>query len=171
MLVMKKLLEKDFLGKWNTLPPVPEDKLGNVNCHKFVLYVIGKISWEEMVSDADEQKESGADFTFGEKARSISDTSFTPVEDLKSLLSLANESLDVGKCNVGQILDAQTGEMAHSFIIKRESDNKHICFDKPGFKYMFEINDLESILNFVNKNGEKSNQNQKWRFIPTDDFR
>jgi hypothetical protein len=85
---MKKILEKDSLDKWNAIPPIPADKIRNVNCHKFVLYIIGKMSWEEMISDADKQKESGADFTFGDKALSISDISFISVKDLKSLLSL-----------------------------------------------------------------------------------
>lgn len=163
---MNKFLEKDSSGNWNTIPPVPADKMGNVNCHKFVLYIIGKISWEEMVSDAQAQKEVDIDFTFGDMARSISDISFIPVKTLESLLLFANESCKAGKSYIGQILDAQTGKMAHSFIVSRESDDKYICFDKLGFKYPFEINDLEKILNFVNKDGEKSNQNQKWRFIP-----
>ncbi|HUD04068.1 MAG TPA: hypothetical protein VMR73_01080 [Candidatus Paceibacterota bacterium] len=53
---MNKFLEKDVTGNWNTVPPIPDDKIKNVNCHKFALYVIGKISWEEMISNPDAQK-------------------------------------------------------------------------------------------------------------------
>ena len=120
-----------------------------------------------MISDPNEQKKFGPDFTFGDKARRVSGMPFTLVESLQTLLELANQSCEVGKSYVGQIIDAQTGEMAHSFIVERKTENEYICFDKPGFKYPFEINDLEKILNFVNKDGEKSNQNQKWRFIPS----
>ena len=163
---MKTFLNKDSFGNWNTIHTVPVNKLGNVNCHKFVLYTIGKISWKEMVSE----KEIEDDFTFSEMARNISDVPFTFVENLPSLLSLANNSCEIEKVYVGQILDTQTNKMAHSFIIQRESDGKYTCFDKPGFKYPFGIHSLKKILNFVNKDGEKSNQNQKWRFIPANNF-
>ena len=123
-----------------------------------------------MVSDVRLQKESGIDFTFGETARNISNTEFTTIKDLPSLILIANKNCKIGNTYVGQILDAQTGEMAHSFIIQRESKDKYVCFDKPGFKYPFNMSDLEKILNFVNKDGEKSNQNQKWRFVPIDNF-
>ncbi|MBI2097548.1 MAG: hypothetical protein HYT46_01245 [Candidatus Vogelbacteria bacterium] len=163
-----KFLKKDSLGNWNTIPPIPADKVGDVNCHKFVLYVIGKISLEEMISDARMQKDAGADFTFGETARSISNIPFTPVKTLESLFLFANENCEIGKDYVGQILDVQTEEMAHSFIVQREPSDQYICFDKPGFKYPFAVSDLETVLNFVNKDGEKSNQNQNWRFMPLD---
>jgi hypothetical protein len=85
---------------------------------------------------------------------------------VESLYLLADQNCEIGKNYVGQILDAQTGEMAHSFIVQRGSTDQYICFDKHGFKYSFAVSNLETILNFVNKDGEKSNQNQKWRFIP-----
>ena len=163
---MKTFLEKDTTGHWNTTPPVPAEKMNQVNCHKFVLYAIGKISWEAMISNPSEQQATGDDFTFGEKIRLISDLSYTTIKDEESLRGLAQKSCEIGKTYVGQVLDAQTGEMAHSFIIHRESENKYTCFDKPGFKYSFEVSDLNTILNFVNKDGEQSNKNQKWRFIP-----
>ena len=167
---MKKSLEKDSLGSWNTIPPVPADEIKNVNCHKFVLYVTGKISWEEMISDPNIQEDNGIDFTFGNIYQNISDISFIPIKNLKDLLLLTDNSCEIGKSYVGQILDAQTGGMAHSFIIQKKSDGKYICFDKPGFKYLFSVYGLEKIINFVNKDGEKSNQNQKWRFVPINDF-
>lgn len=159
------ILKKDSLDKWNTIPPISEDKIVNVNCHKFILYVIGKISWEEMTSNVQEQKDSGIDFTFGEIAKKISDKPFNYINNLESLILLANKDCKMEKCYIGQILDSQTKEMAHSFIIKRELD-KYICFDKPGFKYQFNVSNLEKILNFINKDGERSNLNQEWRFIP-----
>lgn len=162
---MNKFLKKDSLDNWNTIPPIPADKIGNVNCHKFVLYVVGKMSLEEMISDAQIQKDSGADFIFGEMARSISNIQFTLIKSLESLLLFANENCEIGKVYVGQIQDAQTGEMAHSFIVRRESSDQYTCFEKTGFKYPFAVSDFEAILNFVNKDGEKSNQNQKWRFV------
>ncbi len=161
---MDKFLKRDAAGNWNTIPPVPDDKIQNVNCHKFVLYVIGRISWEEMISDA--QKESGIDFTFGEQARNISDIPYALVKNFESLYLLANTNCKSGESYIGQILDAETGEMAHSFIIEKQPNGKYTCFDKIGFKYPFSIHELGTMLDFVNKDGIKSYQNQKWRFVP-----
>lgn len=148
-----KFLIKDEVGNWNTIPPVPSEKIRNVNCHKFVLYVTGHISWEEMVSDSQVQKDAGLDFTFGEKVRSTSDAPFTLVKDAQSLYSLADMNCEVEKSYIGQVLDAETGEMAHSFIIERGSDGKYMCFDKQGFKYPFSVHELGTMLDFVNKDG------------------
>ncbi len=161
-----KFLTKDDAGNWNTIPPVSNDKIKNVNCHKFVLYVIRRISWEEMISDSQAQKDAGLDFTFGEKVRDTSGAPFTLVGDIKSLYSLAAMNCEPGKFYVGQILDAETGEMAHSFIIEKGWNDKYTCFDKQGFKYPFSVHELETMLDFVNKDGIKSYQNQKWRFVP-----
>ncbi len=145
-------------GKWNTEPPVADDKLGNINCHKFTLYVIGKISWEEMVADNDK--------IYGAEARAISDIQFIQINSLASLLKFASECCKIGEFYVAQILDANTDEMAHSFILKQESLNNFICYEKQGFKYPFTVQGLETILDFVNKDGVRSNENQKWRFVP-----
>ncbi len=163
---MNKFLKKDVTNNWNVIPPVPSDKMRNINCHKFILYVIGSISSEEMISDSQIQKDTGFDFTFGEQARSISNVPFTLVEDLESLYLLADKNCEIGKGYVGQILDAQTGEMAHSFILEKESDGKYTCFDKQGFKYPFSVHELGTLLDFINKDGEKSYKDQKWRFVP-----
>jgi len=162
---MEKFLAKDVDGNWNTIPPVPADKIREVNCHKFVLYVIDHISWEDMILDSQVQKEKGLDFTFGELARSISHDPFTLVNNLESLNSLVEKSCESGKSYIGQILDAETEETAHSFILEKDRDGLCTCYDKPGFKYPFSVHTLEDIFNFVNKDGEKSNQNQKWRFV------
>jgi hypothetical protein len=159
-------LQKDTTGIWNTIPPVPPEKIGNVNCHKFVLYGIGKISWEEMISDPSEQKRECTDFTFGEQARLISDIPYTLIKDEESLSLLIQKNCEIGKIYVGQVRDVKTGEMAHSFILKKETENAYTCFDKPGFKYPFAVSDLNAILNFVNRDGEQSNKNQEWRFVP-----
>ena len=143
------------------------NKIYNVNCHKFVLYVIGRISWDEMISDPSEQRVAGKDFTFGDKISSISDCEYKLIIDEENLQKLAN-NCEIGKFYIGQVRDAQTGEMAHSFILKRESDSGYVCFDKPGFKYPFAVSDLATIINFVNKDGEQSNKNQLWRFVPLD---
>lgn len=119
-----------------------------------------------MISDPSEQQVKGVDFTFGEKIRSISDIPYALVESEESLTKLAQKDCEISKVYVGQILDIQTGEMAHSFMVTRESENNYICFDKPGFKYPFAMSDLNDILNFVNKDGEQSNKNQNWRFVP-----
>lgn len=161
-----KFLKKDETDNWNTIPPVPTDKIKNVNCHKFILYVIGRLSWEEMISDSKVQEEKGFDFTFGDKAREISNMPFTMVRDIQSLYSLADKSCDLGKPYIGQILDSQTGEMAHSFIVEKAPDGIYTCLDKQGFKYPFSIHEMGKLLDFVNKDGVKSYQNQKWRFVP-----
>jgi len=161
---MNRFLKKDQTGNWNTVPPVPADKVVNINCHKFVLYVIGRISYEIMISDPKNKR--GNDFTFGDEALSISNIPFTPIKDLESLHLLAEKSCDMGKSYVGQIRDAQTGEAAHSFIVERDLNGKYTCNEKRGFKHSFSVHDLDTILNFVNKDGEKSNQNQNWRFVP-----
>lgn len=160
---MNKFLEKDTDGNWNTIPPVPSPKIKNVNCHKFVLYSIGIISWEEMVSDPSEQKTAGKDFTFGKQVRLISDLPYTLTRNEKELAIFAQEKCEIGNTYVGQILDIQTGEMTHSFLVKKESEDTYTCFDKSGFKYPFMVSDLNTILNFVNKDGEQQNKNQKWR--------
>lgn len=163
---MNKFLEKDINVNWNTIPPVPVEKVMNVNCHKFVLYAIGQISWEEMISDPSVQKAMGTDFTFGEKIQSISDITYTLIKDEEELNLLAQKNCEIGKVYISQILDVETKEMAHSFLVKRESKDKYVCFDKPGFKYPFTVSDANTILNFVNKDGEQPNKNQEWRFVP-----
>lgn len=162
---MSKFLEKDTYGNWNTIPPVPVEKVKNVNCHKFVLYGIGTISWQEMVSDPREQKDKGIDFTFEKKIRLISDTPYTFISDEESLNLLAQDSCEISRVYVGQIFDVPTKETTHSFLVKRESEEKYLCFDKPGFIYPFTVSNLTTILNFVNKDGHQSNKNQNWRFI------
>ena len=110
---MDIFLKKDPLNNWNTVPPVPVDKIGNVNCHKFILYIIGKISWEDMVSDVRLQKESGIDFTFGETARNISNTEFTTIKDLPSLILIANKNCKIYKAEVvnsNTIIKKEPGE-------------------------------------------------------------
>jgi hypothetical protein len=171
MIKMSKFLQKNSGGNWNTTPPVSVEKIKNVNCHKFVLYTIGKISWEEMISDPSEQQARGFDFTFRDTIRAISDIPYALIGDGEDLTEIAQKECGVGKSCVGQILDAETGEMAHSFMVTRESENNYICFDKPGFKYPFAVSDLNTILNFVNKDGEQSNKDQKWRFIPLDSIK
>lgn len=164
---MKELLKKDLNDTWNTVPPASLDKIKNVNCHKFILYIIGKISFDEMVYNPNSHEDEGLDFIFGEKARIISDVQFTQVEDLESLYELVGKSCEAGEVYVGQILDLETKEVAHSFLIKHMSDTKYTCFDKPGFKYPFKVHEIRSIFDFINKDGEKPYHNQQWRFIPT----
>ncbi len=161
-----KFLKQYEVDIWNTIPPIPDDKIKNVNCHKFILYILGSISREEMISDSQTQKEAGLDFTYGEKARNISNIPFTFVKDLQSLYSLADKVCESEGSYIGQILDAETDEMAHSFVLEKGFDGKYTCFGKQGFKYPFSVQELGSILDFVNKDGVKSYQNQKWRFIP-----
>lgn len=162
---MNMILEKEENGNWNTIPPVPPELVKNVNCHKFALFAVGKISSEKMISDPLAQKKMGEDFTFGEKIRSISNSTFSLVSNEDELKILADNNCEVGKLYLGQIRDTQTSEMAHSFILKRESADEYVCFDKSGFKYPFEVSNLNTILNFVNKDDEKSNLNQEWRFV------
>lgn len=168
--MLETFLQKDSNGHWNTIPPVPKDKIGNVNCHKFILYIIGRISFDEMISDSKVQKGSGLDFTFGEMARNISGAPFVSIQDIKSLYEFAEKNLGSVEAYIGQILDTQTNEMAHSFIVERESD-KFTCLDKQGFKYPFTVYDMKIILDFVNKDGERPYLNQKWRFLSLNDLK
>lgn len=166
---MHTFLQKDSLNNRNTIPQVPADKISNVNCHKFVLYVLGRISWNEMVSDTQiqEKADPSFDFTFGKQARSISDKEFISIKDADSLYELANRDCELGKAYVGQILDSETGDLAHSFMVERMPNGTYMCSDKQGFKhYPFSVHELGTLLDFVNKKGEISYQNQKWRFIP-----
>lgn len=163
--IMKTFFEKDSLGNWNTLPPVPEDKIKNVNCHRFILYLVGKMTWEEMTSDAKAQKEAGREYIYSKQAMNISNEPFYPVNDKAELYSLADIYCKIDETYIGQILDTETDELAHSFLSTRELDNKYSCFDKPGFLYPFKIYELGELLDFVNKDGEKPYRNQKWRFI------
>lgn len=136
---MKRFLEKDFNGNWNTIPPVHEDKLRDVNCHRFTLYTLGKMSWDEMVSDAGLQKEAGKEFIFSKAALEISDLEFHPINNLDDLVQYLSENCELDKYYIGQILDVGTQELAHSFIIQKTENNKFKCFDKPGFKYPFSV--------------------------------
>ena len=163
---MNSTLKQQPNGDWNAVPPVPAEKINNVNCHKFVLYSIGQISWDELISDPKEQKIASLDFTYNDKVKEISHLPFTYIEDFEALISLANSSCVSERRYVGQIQDSKTYEMAHSFIIVRNSTGDFVCYDKPGFKYPFAVHGLSEIYNFVNKDGEKSNQNQNWRFVP-----
>lgn len=162
---MKKFLEKDSRGNWNTLPPVPEDRLLDVNCHRFVLYTLGKMSWDEMVSNAKEQKEAGEEFIFNKAALEISSLEFTPINNLDKLVLYLNQNCEINKPYIGQILDVGTQELAHSFIIQKTENNKFECFDKPGFKYPFRVYDVKEIYEFINKDGEQPYKNQIWRVI------
>lgn len=119
-----------------------------------------------MVSDPIKQKEEGVDFTFIDKIILPSSISYTLINNEQDLSEFVHKVCEMGKVYVGQVFDIDTGELAHSFILKIESDTKYICFDKPGFKYSFTVSDLDTILNFTNKYGEQSNKNQKWRFVP-----
>ncbi len=164
-------LKKDESGTWNTSPAVPEEMLPNVNCHKFVLFALGKISFDELKSDPAEMKKSDPafDVAYAGKALEISDAGFTAVPDATSLIALADRECGAGKTCVGQIKDSKTGEMAHSFIVEKDLDGKYMCQEKMGFKhYPFEVREIGSLLEFVNDKGEKSYQNQLWRFIPLD---
>lgn len=163
----KFFLIKDASGNWNTTPPVIPEKIKNVNCHKFVLYAVDKITYKQMISEPAEQQSVSADFTFGELARSISDTPYTLIRNEDDLVRVADKC-EIGKTYIGQIIDRETREMTHSFITVRETANSFTCFDKPGFKYPFAVSELNAILNFVNKDGEKSNRNQEWRFVPVE---
>jgi hypothetical protein len=158
-------LVQDGEGNRNTIPPVPADKLKNVNCHKFVLYAIGALSWEDMISNPNVQKEAGLDYTFGEKLKGLSDIPFTLILDKQQLYALASGQCAIGQKCVGEILDTETKEMAHSFILEREDENTYTCFDKQGFKYPFNVCELGELLDFVNKDGVKAYQNQEWRFV------
>ncbi len=167
-MLIDKYLQKDDSDNWNLIPPVSLELLRNINCHKFVLFVIGAISRDELLTDPKTQKANDPtiDFTFGKKALAISQKEFTSISNVENLLNVANKECQGGKAYVGQILDAKTGELAHSFIVEKNSDRKFVCFEKTGFKhYPFNVHGLESLLDFVNEKGEKSYQDQKWRFV------
>ncbi|MEN9621916.1 MAG: hypothetical protein RLZZ67_350 [Candidatus Parcubacteria bacterium] len=166
---MDTFLHKDTSGTWNTIPPIPSDLLPNVNCHKFVLHAIGKISYHEMVSNPKFQKENFPhfDFTYGKKALEISRKEFTPISNTTDLYTLAEKDCGSHSVCIGQIRDSKSGEMAHSFIIEKDSSGKYMCYEKTGFKqYPFTVHELGNLLEFINDKGERSYQNQEWRFIP-----
>jgi hypothetical protein len=166
--MMDTYLQKDSDGNWNLVPPVSPELLRNINCHKFILFVMGTISRDELLLDPKVQKANDPtiDFTFGKKALGISQKEFVLISNTEQLLNFANKECQEGKAYVGQVLDANTGELAHSFIVEKNSKGKFVCFDKVGFKhYPFSVHNLESLLDFVNEKGEKSYQNQKWRFV------
>jgi len=162
--MLEKFLSKDSAGNWNTIPPVSDKQKEDINCHKFVLYAISNITRDELVSDATAQKKSGQDFTFGKKALAISQKEFTLIADPKHLRDFADKNCAQGVVYVGQILDAETGEAAHSFLMDKMSDGTYKCADKAGFKYPFAVYSLEDLFKFENYH------NQKWRFIPLDDL-
>lgn len=168
--MLEKFLVSNGAGNWNTIPPVSEKQKNDINCHKFVLYALGRISFDELVSDSKVQREAGEDFTFGKKALEISLAPFELASSLQSVKELAQKTCKIGFIYVGQILDAKTGELAHSFLLERSDDGNLRCADKTGFKYPFNISKLETIFDFVNKDGEKSYHGQMWRFVEIKNF-
>ena len=164
-----KYLRNDDAGVLNIIPPASPEELRNINCHKFVLFVVGSMSRAEMLSDskAEVLADPHFDFTFGKKILALSQKEFTPISRAKDLIDLAGRECDEGKMYIGQIQDAETGGAAHSFIVERNLDGTFNCFGKEGFKHHpFRTHSLESLLDFVNEKGEKSYQNQLWRFFP-----
>lgn len=155
----KEFLQKDSLGKWNTNPPVPKELLKNINCHKFALYFLGKITREEMISDPSKQKAEGLDFTYGIQALAISSIAFVPIKTADELMNFAKRACNIGEIYVGQILDAETSEAAHSFIVER-NEKGFVCFDKAGFKTDFGVYEIKDLFQYENYH------NQKWRFVP-----
>ncbi len=139
---------------------------GDINCHKALLYFLGRITLDELGSDAKLQKEQKQDFIFADKALEISDKEFTSIENVQELKEFVEQSCEKDFVYVGQILDAQTGELGHSFILGKNKDEQFLCFDKAGFKYPFGIYALETLFDFINKDGERPYHNQKWRIIP-----
>ena len=134
-------------------------KQGEINCHKAILYLLGRITLEEV----------DLDFTFGKRVLEISDKEFISVKTVGELKAFVNQNCKGGLLYVGQILDAETGEVAHSFIVGKElndeQDNpsRFICFDKAGFKFSFGVYEIEKLFEFENYH------NQKWRFLPLND--
>lgn len=121
-----------------------------------------------MISDtsAQEKADPSFDFTFAKKAQEISSKEFTDIKDFDSLYDFARKECALGQLYVGQILDAQTNELAHSFMLERTQDDEFTCSDKQGFKrYPFSVHELGTLLDFINKDGEKPYINQKWRFV------
>ncbi len=163
-----KILEKDSQDKWNTIPPVPDEQIRNVNCHKFVLYIMKQISWEDMISDPRSQRDAGLDFIFDDKALNISTEPFIPINNPDSLFEFIQINTTKRENYIVQILDVGTEKLAHSFIIEIQESGIPLCFDKPGFKYSFDVCEFEKIFNFVNKDNEKPYLNQRWRILSLD---
>lgn len=141
---------------------------GDINCHKAILYFLGRMTVDELSSDAKSQKGSGKEFIFGSKSLEISDKEFVAIENVQKLKEFAEQSCEENFVYVGQVLDAETGELGHSFILGKTKGQKILCFDKAGFKYPFGVYTLETLFDFINKDGEKPYHNQKWRIIPLD---
>ena len=149
----------EFDGLWGIEELVSVPNPQDVNCHKAVLYLAGFISYEELTSDSKTQRELGLNFTFGNKSRGISDKEFILISDENKLYGFATKECTEPIPYIGQILDVEDNELAHSFIL-RKSGNDFICFDKAGFKTDFSTYKLEELLHFNNY------QNQLWRFLP-----
>lgn len=158
--MIEKYLALDANNELNLIPPVSADVSRNINCHKFALFVAGVISRDDMVSDARAQKAAGEDFTFGKKAAALSIKEFKAIPDIETLLEFARESCREDKPYIGQIRDVETGEMAHSFVVEKDSEGSFRCFDKAGFKTSFGQYGIEDLFQYENY------RNQEWRFIP-----
>jgi hypothetical protein len=133
----------------------------NINCHKAVLYLVGLISYEELIADPRQQQDTN--FTFRERALRISNAKFAPVTNPEELLNLAENGCESGNLYVGQILDNETNELAHSYIVFKNNEGVCIGFDKAGFKEAFSVYELSQLLAF------KNYQNQGWRFVSIGD--
>ncbi len=130
-----------------------------INCHKATLYIADTISYSELIADPQPLRDRGEDYWYSERAKGVSDIPFLPITDTCDLQDRAAVACAKYSPCIGQILDTDTGELAHSFLIVSTSLGL-VCFDKSGFKEPFTTYSIEELL-------EKPNyQNQAWRFVP-----
>ena len=140
------------------------EKLNKINCHKTVLYLADVISEDEFLSDP--KTSNVADFTFAEKALTLSDKEFVSIKTDGELRSLAASCCANGHICIGQIF---TEDLGHSFIVVKADDDTFACFDKAGFRenpakdnydYKFRVYELGNLLQ------SPKWRDAKWRFFP-----
>lgn len=141
--------------------------LRKINCHKAALYLIGKIFYEDLLSDPRLGKD--IDFAYEKVASELSQKEFMVVQDEIKLREFAKQECSINKIYIGQIFNVTLG---HSFIVGRTQDDKFICFDKAGFlenplkgnkDYKFRIYEMGMLLLSPNY------QNAKWRFVDVEE--
>lgn len=151
--------------------------LKNVNCHKAVLYMLKKISKEQLLSDPEETTDAGTGdaYSFEKEARALSDRPFEQMDELADLEAMLAAECAPGEWGVCQAL-VYDGSM-HTFIFGLTPEDRSarsrirdriVCAEKVGFgDDEFRVSTLEEIFNYRNKGQDQSPYGSaKWRFIP-----
>lgn len=134
--------------------------LRKINCHKAVLYLLGALSRDELTA---------SNINSDERALSLSEKKFTPIDDPQDLRTLIVASCARSALCVGQIRHALTGKIQHTFLVGEESHEgsgpaRLIGFDKKDIgEEPFRVYDALQLIDEY--------PHMEWRFFPVEEIR